>query len=245
VQLCDELLGPLDGAPSTESIQEAACNWSARCPERRSHHAEMLNTVVQGRLAAVNWRLTEILNDNEDLPAAIRDPLKIARNIVTNLATNQVYELGQELYPSLLRIGLLPGLSALINERDMVGRILLSSDEEMRVWDHPLDNRISWNIRLASWTIAKLQLKALTEGTTSDSIRIHVAVSQECLWLQIQEDSPSALNAHPHRTEIDQCALLSGGTTYWSDHDTSLMLILPLTYQALSRAKGLMPVQQE
>lgn len=245
VQLCDELLNPLDSATATASIQEAAWNWGARAAERRTHHAEVLNTVVQSRLSAVNWRLSEILNDNNDLPDAIRDTLMASRDMVTNLATTHVYELGEALYPSLLRIGLLPGLSALINEKNMVGRILLSCDEEMRAWDHPLDNRISWSIRLASWTIAKLQLKALTAGPGSDSIRIHAAVSQECLWLQIQEDSASPLTAHPHRMEIDQCALLSGGTTYWSDHDSSLMLILPLTYQALCRGRGSMPTQSE
>ncbi len=245
VQLCDELLGPQSDAPSRESIQEAAWNWNARAAERRTQHAEVLNTVVQGRLSAVNWRLTQILNDNDDLPEAIRGPLTTAREIVTNLATNQVYELGQELYPSLLRIGLLPGLSALINQNERAERILLSADEEMRVWDHPLDNRIAWHIRLASWTIAKLQLRTLTESDASDSIRVHAAVSQECLWLQIQEDSPSPLNRNPHRAEIDQCALLCGGTTYWSDHETSLMLILPLTYHVLGRSKEPIPASSE
>ncbi len=232
VALCRELLDHPGPKPTLDSIQKAARSGYTRCAERRAQQADMLDTVIQSRLSAATWRLNELLNDHELAPS-IRGPIRESRDILSNLASDDLYKFSQTLYPSLLRIGLLPGISALINESPASSRIELSADDEVKMWDHPLHNRILWGVRLAAWNLVGLQLRALIATNCPDKIRVHVAIGHGCLWLQIQGDPNCPVIPAPHREDADQYVLVLRGTTYWSDHDTSLMAILPLTSQTI------------
>lgn len=231
VWLYREVLQASYPAPMLHTLQQASWNWHIHMAERLTEHAEILDTVIQSRLSAGTWRLSEILNQH-DLPSALQTAIREVRDILSNLAADEVYSLSQALYPSLLRIGLLPGISALINDNAFRDRIALSIDEEIKAWDHPLHNHIPWSIRLAAWTIVRCQLETLTQAVQPESIRIHIAVGSKRLWIQIQGDPHGAISKISQRAAIDEYALLLAGTTFWSDQGSSLMAILPLTFEA-------------
>lgn len=222
-------------APHSQSIvhaiQEASWNWNTYSVQRRTEHADVLDTVVQSRLSASTWRLNELLN-RDDLSPSLQSAIREVRDILSNLAADEIYELSQSLYPSLLRIGLIPGLSGLINQNPWAAQIELTTDEETRDWDHPLHNHIPGSIRLGAWAMVGLHLEALTYGPRPAAIRIHVAIGQGRLWLQIQGDLHNPLRSPSHRAEIDEYALLLAGTTYWWDCGASLMVILPLSFDS-------------
>ncbi|MDP6454477.1 MAG: ATP-binding protein [SAR202 cluster bacterium] len=201
----------------------------------RREIASHLHGRAQGRLLLTSAKLQKALTDAGE-SSEIAGPIQDAIRDIDQVINDELRVLSRRLYPSILDLGLIPGLESLGDQFAEAFEVQVSADEALQ--DEELDNpgMMPHQVRLAGYRVAEEALANAVKHAEASRVEIRIERSEDgALTLQIVDDgkgfdASSVSTGLGTATIYDQIGAVGGEVSIRSvpGEGTTVMATLPL-----------------
>ena len=139
--------------------------------------AQQLHGTVQNKLIVVQQLMGQLTEKSE--MESTRDELSKLNEIITDLIQNDVRGISQQLYPAVLRRGLIPALISLFSGMEPALRVERQLSEDLQSREAARRDFIPLTTRLAAYRIAEDALTNVIKHSETSAATIHLELDRE------------------------------------------------------------------
>lgn len=199
----------------------------------RKEIAQGLHSSVQSKLIVLNHRLDEVTREAAE---GSRSELTDTRRILSEVTERDLDSLSQQLYPAILRRGLVPALQSLSDRFESAVTINITFDRELERRERADVRWIRESVRLAAYRITENALTNVLKHSKATAVKIELdQLSAQLLRLRIEDDGvgfvvDTALRGDGLASMKDYAESLGGECVIRSDpsEGTQVTATLPL-----------------
>jgi signal transduction histidine kinase len=201
----------------------------------RREISELLHSRVQSRLLVVWQRLAGYEALLERDPAAAHRLVAEMRDEIERIRERDVRAASHRLHPSVVRIGLVAAIDALVEQFRPALEVELRVDELVRAIDDPVDNGFAEPVRLALYRALEEALANVVRHAGVARVDVDLVLADDTVRLTVRDRGRGFWPGVPRpglglRTVADRLAVLGGSLTVESapGHGTLLIMRAPL-----------------
>ncbi|MDA1188194.1 MAG: hypothetical protein O2854_00725 [Chloroflexi bacterium] len=201
----------------------------------RKEIAEVLHGKVQTSLLVAWHRLGESVALLDRKPDEAKAAFIEIRDEIDRIREREVREVSHTLHPSVIRVGLLPAVRALLESYESDFSVALSASDEVAKLDDVLDNQIAEPIRLIAYRVLQESISNVQRHAEAEKILVTLGlVEDRQLLISIKDNGkgfkPGTIKYGLGLNSIADRVAIAGGS--WSiesslDAGTTLTVQLP------------------